>query len=339
MMSGNIWDEEDAFSNFTVVPDNQTLTCIARSLNRPLMLPFSTVLTTTVRGVLTTCYILIIVFALFLNTLVIVLATKYKKLRTRSIVIALQIVVSNIGITSTVYLLRPITSIADRWLFGEHICIITGYLFLTYLLVRTLLMFAFVVDRFLSVFWTQFYRKHSSKIMILLCAFTWVFAIVVRGIGFPGILDCYVFRLSAYSCIHSSGCSPACATAARISIGIIFGPATIVPVILYAILYFKAQQLKKRLATFAPTAAAGGMKVPPDDHYRKELKPTLTFFFLLASVFVLTTPAIVVTVIATTLTRTMGPSPVLYAISAVSSTLTACLVVVDPIVILRSFYN
>ena len=197
-MSGNIWDEEDAFSNLTVVPDNQTLTCIARSLNRPLMLPFSTVLTTTVRGVLTTCYILIIVFALFLNTLVIVLATKYKKLRTRSIVIALQIVVSNIGITSTVYLLRPITSIADRWLFGEHICIITGYLFLTYLLVRTLLMFAFVVDRFLSVFWTQFYRKHSSKIMILLCAFTWVFAIVVRGIGFPGILDCYCLPTLAF---------------------------------------------------------------------------------------------------------------------------------------------
>ena len=59
-------------------------------------------------------------------------------------------------------------------------------------------MFAFVVDRFLSVFCTLFYRKHSSKIMILLCAFTWVFAIVVRGIGFPRISDCYV----------SSGCLP-----------------------------------------------------------------------------------------------------------------------------------
>lgn len=337
-----MWDEEDAFSNLTKVPSssgNMTLTCIARSLDHPHALPFSPSLTATVRVVLTICYLLIIASALFLNIMVIVLAAKYKKLRTRSIIIVLQIVVCNIGVTSTVYLLRPMTLTADQWLFGEYICIVTGYLYLTYLLVRTLLMFAFVVDRFLSVFFLLSYPKHSSKIMIPLCAFTWVFAIVVRGIGFPGILDCYVFRLSAYSCIHSSGCSTACATVARISIGLIFGPATAIPVILYAMLYFKARQLMKKLAAFALTASVGGTRVPPNDLYRKELKPTITFFLLLVSAFVLTTPTIVVAVIATTLARTMGPLPILYVISAVSSTLTACLVVVDPIVILKSIYD
>ena len=340
---GDMWDEEGNGSLFNLTEmepsNNFTLvgTCAAKSLSLPTTLPFHIALTTTVQVIQSICYIIIFLLGLFLNTVVIVLVVKYKKLQSRSFIIALQVVVSNVIILLTVYLLRPITAIANQWLFGEYMCIITGFLYITYLLTRSVLMFAFVVDRFLSVFLPYSYPKHSSKIMIPLCVATWVFAIVARAIGFPGILDCYTFRLSAHLCIHSSGCSPSCAIATNTSISFLFGPTTIIPVILYALLYWKSRKIRKSQAAMIPAAAIGTEAEKVLRNLRKrEGKATITFFLLFISVFALTTPAIIITIIATTLARTMGPSPIAYVISSISSTLTACLVIVDPIVILRN---
>ena len=335
-MSGEWLGEENgsAFVNFTGVEEidtldnlTQLLTCAARSLQRPPTLPYSSTLTTIVRSFQTLFYLLILVLGIPLNGMVIVLVVKYKKLQTRSFIIALQVMGVNLFLLVTVYLLRPITSIANQWLFGEYVCIIMGYIYIAYLLVRTLLMFAFVVDRFLSVFCPFSYPKHSSKIMISLCVATWVFVIVARGIGLPGILDCYNFRLSANLCIHSSGCSSACAIATNISIAIIFGPATIIPSILYSILYWKAWKfIKASKATSASNKVGVG---------KSEWKGTVTFFLLFIAVFVFTTPAIVVTIVATSINRS-SPSPVLYVISAIATTLTSLLVVIDPIVMIRN---
>lgn len=49
-------------------------------------------------------------------------------------------------------------------------------------------MFVFVIDRFVAVFWTYGYPKHSTKIMIILSLSTWVFALVWRVLALPGIL-------------------------------------------------------------------------------------------------------------------------------------------------------
>ncbi len=335
-MSGDWFGEENgsAFINFTGVEpsgnlNNLTqLTCAARSLQRPPTLPYSPTLTTIVRSFQTFFYLLIFVFGILLNSMVIVLVVKYKKLQTRSFIIALQVMGINLFLSITVYMLQPITSITNQWLFGEYVCIIMAYIYITYLLVRTLIMFAFVVDRYLSVFCPFSYPKHSSKIMVSLSMATWVFAIVARGIGLPGILDCYNFRLSANLCIHSSGCSSACAIATNISIAIIFGPTTIIPIILYSLLYWKAWKVIK--ANKAMSASANKVGVG-----KSEWKATVTFFLLFVAVFVFTTPAIVVTIIATSITRN-SPSPVLYVISAITSTMTSLLVIVDPIVMIRN---
>ena len=68
------------------------------SLSGPVELPFSSTLsTTTVRSLQAIFYILFILFGITLNTLVIVLVAKYKKLQTRSFAIALQVVVLNLA--------------------------------------------------------------------------------------------------------------------------------------------------------------------------------------------------------------------------------------------------
>ena len=151
----DLWDEDEngsTYSNFTP-SNNVTLTCAARSLIRPGELPFSPALTTTVRSFQTFFYILYLFLGIFLNTLVVLLVAKYKKLRTRSFAIALQVVVSNLIVLLFVYMARPVTAIANKWLFGEYMCIITAFIFVTWVLLRSSLMFAFVVDRFLSVFY------------------------------------------------------------------------------------------------------------------------------------------------------------------------------------------
>ena len=166
--------------------------------------------------------------------------------------------------------------------------------------------------------------------MISLSVATSLFAIVFRVIGFPGILDCYNFWPSAHLCIHSSACSQDCATVAHISIGILFGPATIIPVILYVPLYMKGWKARKNQAAMVSASGVAGL-----ERQKREWKATITFCLLLLAVFALTSPIVILALIATTISRTRGPSPVLYVVSAIASTLTTSLVVIDPIVILR----
>lgn len=344
-MSGDwltgVWEKEWSSSANTTAADssnNLTIqTCAARSLQSTSILPFPTTLIIFVRAVQGLVYILSFVLGIFLNSLVIVLVAKYKKLRTRSFIIALQVVVSNVLLSVTLNFVRPITVVANQWLFGEHLCVMTGYFFLVYILSRSLLMFAFVIDRFLAVFWSFSYKTHSTKIMVPLCASIWAFVIVLRAIGLPWIFDCYAFTLPAYQCVHFSGCSPACGVVANVSVGIIMGPATVVPIILYGILYWKAWKLKQDYATKAAEGIGGpGSRNVVPKVSNREWRATITFFLLFVSVFALTTPLIIITLVAESISRMLGPSPALYVVASFSATLVSLTVIADPIVILRS---
>ena len=315
---------------------NMDATCAAASIGHPVTLPYSTTLITTMRSIQTAIYLIVVLLGIFLNTLVIVLVAKHKKLHTRSFAIALQVVVLDLVLSCTVLTLRPISSIANQWLFGEAMCIITGYIYLTFLLLRALLMLAFVVDRFLTVFYLFTYPKYSTITMLTFSVAIWMFSLGFRTIGFPGVLDCYSFVSTSYLCLHSSRCNADCAVAANINLGIVFGPATIIPIILYIALYVKARRLRKRRQS---------MTVPPpsDDTNssnsnktisKREWKANITFFLLFVAVFALTTPVVSLNLIFAALIRRSGPSPVLYVFSSLLSSISSILVITDPLVIL-----
>ena len=331
--SGDYFDDllENA-TNGTMFPAG---TCAARSISRTPMLPFSETLTTTVRSLQTIAYILTFILGIILNTLVIVLVAKNKKLHTRSFAIAMQVTVLDLILSSTVLLLRPISSITNEWLFGEAICIITGYMYLSYLFLRQLLMLIFVVDRFLSVFYLYSYPKHSTVIMVTTSVATWLFSLGVRTIAFPGILDCYSYVSTSYLCVHSSRCSTECARAANVNLGIVVGPATIIPIILYALLYWKAMSFRKKQASMAPSSSSSDGSLIKNERHRRDWKANITFFLLFVAVFALTTPVVSLSLIIAAIIRMNGPSPVLYVIASINSTMTALLVIADPIVIMR----
>lgn len=335
-MSGDwlddMWDGSgSADSNLTEVDPLSNLTllsCAVRSIRNTRVLPYSPALTTTVRSFQIIFYIIICTLGITLNSLVIVLVAKYRKLQTLSFGIALQVVVLDSILSSTVLLLRPITSIAKGWLFGEHMCIITAYIYLTYLLLRTLLMFEFVIDRFLSVFFPYSYPKHSVKVMVVLSIGIWVFSIAVRII--PGYLDCYAYVSTSYLCVQSARCGPSCIAAANANLGFVFGPATVTPIILFGILYWKARRIQKKMVAVTGGGDSGG------DVRKREWKATITFFLLFVAVFALTTPVIFTNILLATISRKIGPSPVIFVVRSLLSMMTSFLVVADPIVIMRN---
>ena len=86
---GDLWESGSAYTNFTEV-DN--LTCAASNIQDPVELPYSSAFTVTLRSVQALFNIIFVSIGVFLNSMVIVLVAKYKKLHTHSIGISLQVV-------------------------------------------------------------------------------------------------------------------------------------------------------------------------------------------------------------------------------------------------------
>ena len=111
-----VWDEEgsgSAFSNFTEM-DNLTLTCAARNIQGPIELPYSSTLTITVRAIQSLYYLFIILAGSFLNTVVIILVAKYKKLQNLSFLVSLQVVVINLMWSVSILALVPSPTSSDH---------------------------------------------------------------------------------------------------------------------------------------------------------------------------------------------------------------------------------
>jgi hypothetical protein len=121
--SRDIWDgsydgsAENEILEFDFV--NFNLSCAARNIQGPLDLPHSSTFTTTMRAIQATFFAFNFFVGSFLNTLVIVLVAKYKKLQTHSLLLALQIVVLSL-ILALLSAVSFVNTIVRRWLFGEY---------------------------------------------------------------------------------------------------------------------------------------------------------------------------------------------------------------------------
>jgi hypothetical protein len=117
--------EEMMFSDPIDNLTNDTLSCAARSIQDSVMLPYSEAMTITLRVVIAFYYLISTLSGIILNSLVIALVVMYKKLHTHSFVIALQFVVIDL-VRSLIFLFNIANIIANRWLFGEHMCAVIG---------------------------------------------------------------------------------------------------------------------------------------------------------------------------------------------------------------------
>ncbi len=119
-MSGDFWSsgESDSATN--------NGTCFEENLNFSLSPAYN--IDTIMKYHQMVNFLIVFFLGVLLNIFVLVLLLKFKKLRTLSFALALQIVFINL-VNSLLFATDLISSIANRWLFGcEHICVLVGLL-------------------------------------------------------------------------------------------------------------------------------------------------------------------------------------------------------------------
>ena len=307
--------------------DNFTLSCAARNIQGPVMQPYSETLNDIIRVCQSLFFFILFVVGTFLNLLVIVLVAKYKKLRTLSFGIALQIVVINL-VLCFLTSIRLASSIANRWVFEEHVCSLVGLIIFIITVIRTASMLVFVIDRFLSVFCPYAYPKYQTKIVTILSIAPWVLIAVGSIIAY--VLDCYTFVPTSWSCSINGGCNYNCSIFLGLFFITVTLPITILPLFLYTILFIKAKKIKKEIIATIPEGT------DTTNQPKQDWKATITFFLLFMSIFALTVPTLVILSIINTIYQGERVPPAVHVLLIVVSSTISLLPISDPILIMRN---
>ena len=187
-------------------------------------------------------------------------------------------------------------------------------------------MFVFVLDRFLCVFMPYFYPKHQIKAIVSLSVASWLYAIAASLIQLPQILDCLAYTQRLGTCLSNFNCSRNCTLLLNIIIPSGTVPATVIPIILYIILYMKARKIRKADRTLSTIAG----------NHESDWRATITFFLLFLSVFIVTLPTFTVKAIINLIYRSSEQPAAIYILSTICSHMIFLLPVTDPIVIMRN---
>lgn len=322
-------NETSASGEIPLHPEGPSI-CAERTITMSSLSPYSTAVNNTVIAIRIIWYGPLAVLGFLLNSFIIYLVAKHKKLQILSFGIALQIMAVNI--LMSVYLVTVIiTTLAGEWVLGTYACGVAAFLSFTFLMIRTGMMFIFVLDRFLSVFVPYFYPRYKKKIAVSLSVTFWVLIVVTNIALFPGILDCYGFSVVTNTCIMTRDCSQVCATFGLAYFIVVGLPSTVVPLIMYTALYCKARSLRNETVMTA-NAEVGGS----EEERSRERRATVTFFLLFVSLFAVTVPTTLFQAIYSDVTSDdQSPSPGIYIMQVVCTQVIALLVLTDPVVVMR----
>ncbi len=309
----------DSASGEPNVNSSITLSCAASSLQANHSSPFPPDIEIVSRSVQVLVGIFRDIFGILLNSLVIILVVKFKKLRNISFGIAVQIAIVNI-LLSLQYSCNTIHVAAGRYLFGSNLCIASGFVLLTFFYLRNFLILIFALDRFASVFIPFHYPKYRHRIVTAICIAFFCLSLGNSIIITPPFLDCYELLRNTEICTFSRTCNHKCQIY-DIFITLTHDiPSLLFPPVIFVTLYIKGRIIKKKLNNML-----GQNQVMSEEDWR-----ALKTFSLLVSMTILFAVALVGYQVLTSLFPELG---VVYTLFA---SLFNFLVVVDPIIILRN---
>ena len=225
-MSGDdLWRSGESGSGVFNYTDNLTLTCAAQEIRGPVVLPFSQSAAIAVRVIRALQSFIIVIFGILLNSMVLLVVGKFKKLQTPSFSIGFQVVIFDL-LLALYHIFALASAIAGRWPFGEALCVITGLFHILNTIMRTFFMLVLVIDRFLTIFSPFLYPKYSSKIIVCLSLLSWMVSILLTIPPLPGILDCYTFSSASWFCMLSGSCNVKCKAFSNFFLRGIMAPLT-----------------------------------------------------------------------------------------------------------------
>lgn len=271
------------FNGTTTDPNNDTLTCLARSIQGPVELPSLPPLVPLVSRCLLVIYYMFTGYCgTLLNASVVYLVCKYKQLHTLDFLFAVQISVLNIVGTFFFVPVQYSNVLLNQWQLGDLMCQLTGILNIFVPLSRTMLLLCFIINRSCNVFFAYSYPRYRAKVVTSLVVATYLVATTLSII--PVALDCFSFSVTAWTCRLTPSCNPVCAAYQPFLTLTVYFPSSVVSVVLYIALFRKGLKARKAMPVAANDLTGDRKKLD------REWKTTITFFLMFVSAFLFVVP-------------------------------------------------
>ena len=195
--------------------------------------------------------LLIVIFGVPLNLLLVVALIKFRHLMDEAFILCISIFFANTVVSFAMGSNIFLSSATRSWPLGYVGCEI--YAFLTYspIPVRWLTLGMLSIDRFCRVFFPFCYTRQSKIVLKILLIFPWIFTIVNNSLTLTKVLRTYYFTANLPGCFYQANCqgSSVCMASIYVESMILLGTGSILPVVLYTILYIKSRKMLRNANT------------------------------------------------------------------------------------------
>ena len=240
----------------------------------------------------------IILVGVCANAFVLCLVAKDKRLRYRSVIASLSVVVVDFLLTIFFHGVALTSTLLKKWAYGDDdfsICRMYSIMSSYFIFVRWIALALIATDRFLTVRFPFHYQRHSKKFLIILTLLVWGCPIIIAGIlSSPFLKPTFQANIPTclFSCVNQhKGC---------IFVRVFVFTATlivggVVPSVLYTWMYRRGRKLrvKHTLGQFALRIATSAIiqeALPPFNEVRKERQTLFTLILLYLTVLLTSLP-------------------------------------------------
>ena len=319
--------------------DNSTALSCEALLVKGRPLPISMTTTNTLRYIQVVYYIMLLITGTALNSFVIFIIVRFKKLHTITFYLALQIIITNQINALIVFPSTAANVIASEFVF-TGLCPTLGFTITLLRSSRNIQMLVLVADRFSLIFMPFWYTRHRVKIIVPLIMASWVLAFILVLIPVPGLLDCYGFQRFTWTCLITNGCkNPTACASHRTFVTTFLNIGTFIGFLLYLALLCKAKKLRNRVDIAPPSEESAEVRDMIKRQRRSERRANTTFLIMFTALVGMSLPSYLFFSIgnAVLLALNVLRPPSAYAVFAViSRSLFSMLIIIDPIVIMRN---
>ena len=284
-------------------------------------------------------YVMLLITGTALNSFVIFIIVRFKKLHTITFYLALQIIITN-QINALVFLITsPTNAIAREFVF-TGLCATTGFILLFLQVLRHAEMLVLVADRFSLIFMPFWYTRHRVKVIVPLIMASWVLAFILAIIPVPGLLDCYGFQRFTWTCAIVDGCkNPRGCNSYRTFVVAFLNIGTFIGFLLYLALLYKAKKLRNRVEITTSSEESAEVKEIMKRQRQSERRANTTFLIMFAQLVSVSFLGFLVSNLGNAILQALNvqtPPPFFGAVSVVTRNLLPLTVILDPIAIMRN---
>ena len=234
-----------------------------------------------------------IIFGVSLNLVLNMALIKFFHLMDEAFILCISIFTANVLVSLTIGIGMFLSSITRRWPLGYVGCQLFGFISYWAALVRWVTLGMLSIDRFCRVFLPYCYPRYSRIVLKILLIVSWVVVLPINILALLKIQSKYDFTLTLPGCFFFANCNEAviCKTWQYTHAALVLASGSVLPVVIYTILYIKSRRLLN--ATQTPHASS---QQQMEDNERQN-KATQTFALMVITFSSYSATSLTVTII------------------------------------------